>query len=53
MQRTGRDTGVWFDNDQKGTLKDSRYIRAMAPGVYNPTKQPLGDRTRKISWNFG
>ena len=25
----------------------------MAPGVYNPTDQPLGDKKKSISWNFG
>ena len=37
MQRTFRDTGGWFDNDKKGQIKDKKYIKAMAPGVYNPT----------------
>ena len=36
MFRTSRDTGKWFDNDNKGQLKDKKYISAMAPGVYNP-----------------
>ena len=53
MQRTRRDTGTWFDNDKKGQLKDKKYIVAMAPGVYNPTDQPLGDKAKKTSWNFG
>ena len=25
----------------------------MAPGVYNAEKQPLGNKAKKISWNFG
>ena len=37
MQRTQRDTGSWFNNDNKGQIKDKKYIKAMAPGVYNPT----------------
>jgi len=53
MFRTQRDTGKWFNNDDKGQLKDKKYIKAMAPGVYNPEKQPLGDKAKKISWNFG
>lgn len=53
MFRTQRDTGKWFNNDDKGQLRDKKYIAAMAPGVYNPTKQPLGDKAKKISWNFG
>lgn len=53
MQRTTRDTGTWFNNDNKGQIKDKKYIKAMAPGVYNPTNQPLGDKKRQISWNFG
>ena len=53
MQRTSRDTGQWFDNDKKGALRDKRYISAMAPNSYNPASQPLGDKSKKISWNFG
>ena len=53
MERTQRDTGSWFNNDNKGHIKDKRYIKAMAPGVYNPANQPLGDKSKKISWNFG
>jgi len=53
MFRTSRDTSSWFNNDNKGHMKDKKYIQAMAPGVYNPTSQPLGDKSKKISWNFG
>ena len=53
MFRTSRDTGQWFNNDNKGQLKDKKYIAAMAPGVYNPTSQPLADKKKNISWNYG
>ena len=36
MYRTSRDTGKWFDLDNRGSLKDKKYISAMAPGNYNP-----------------
>ena len=36
MYRTQRDTGEWFNNDKKCQIKDKKYIKAMAPGVYNP-----------------
>ena len=36
MNRTERDTGSWFKNDDKGDLKDKKHNAAMAPGVYNP-----------------
>ena len=53
MFRTSRDTAKWFNNDDKGHLKDKRYISAMAPGVYNPTEKPLGDKKKNVSWNYG
>lgn len=53
MQRTARDTGSWFDNDNKGQVRDKKHNKAMAPGVYNPTSQPLADKKKIISWNFG
>lgn len=53
MYRTSRDTGKWFDNDNKGAIKDKKYIGAMSPGNYNPHNQPLGDKKKIISWNFG
>ena len=53
MFRTSRDTAKWFDNDNKGQIKDKRYNAAMAPGVYNPGNQPLGDRKKVLSWNYG
>ena len=53
MFRTSRDTGQWFDNDKKGLMKDKKYITAMAPGVYDPSSKPLGDKKKIISWNFG
>lgn len=53
MFRTARDTGQWFDNDNKGQIKDKKYLKTMAPGVYDPTTQPLSDKKKIISWNFG
>ena len=53
MFRTSRDTGEWFNNDNKGHIKDKKYISAMAPGVYDPTTQALSDKKRNISWNYG
>ena len=53
MFRTSRDTGEWFNNDKKGAIKDRKPNANMAPGVYEPTGQPLGDRKKIISWNFG
>ena len=53
MERTARDTGSWFDNDNKGQMRDKKHNKAMAPGVYNPTSQPLADKKKIISWNFG
>ena len=37
MFRTARDTGQWFDNDNKGQIKDKKYLKTMAPGLYDPT----------------
>ena len=53
MFRTSRDTAKWFDNDNKGHLKDKKYIANMAPGVYNPHNQPLSDKKKITSWNYG
>jgi hypothetical protein len=53
MFRTSRDTGAWFDNDNKGHIVDKKLHKAQAPGMYNPTSQPLGDKKKIISWNFG
>ena len=53
MFRTSRDTAKWFDNDNKGAIKDKKYISAMAPGVYNPTDKTLSDQKKIVSWNYG
>ena len=53
MIRTQRDTGQWFDNNRKGQIKDARFNVALSPGMYNPTDQPLADKRKNISWNFG
>ena len=53
MIRTERDTGTWFKNDDKGLIKDKKHNAAMAPGMYNPRKHPLGDKKKHNSYNFG
>ena len=35
MFRTSRDTAKWFNNDNRGQLRDKKYNSALAPGVYN------------------
>ena len=54
MYRSGRDTGEWFQKETtKGSLKDKKFHIAMGPGMYNPGNQPLSDKKKVQSWNYG
>lgn len=53
MIRSSRDTGQWFDNNRKGSLKDRKYNKAQSPGMYDPYSKQLANKKAKISWNFG
>ena len=53
MYRSSRDTSQWFDNNRKGQMKDLKHNIALSPGMYNPVDQPLGDKRKTISWNYG
>ena len=38
---------------KKGTLKDKKHHLSMGPGMYDPGTQPLSDKKKNISWNYG
>lgn len=35
MNKTIRDTSMWFDNDYKGTNYDRKLAKLLAPGCYD------------------
>jgi hypothetical protein len=53
MYRQIRNTGTWFDQDSKGTLKDKTPNTARGPGLYNTNEQILSNKTKHISHNTG
>lgn len=54
MQRNTRDTGGWFDNDNKATLVDKDIASGVGPGKYEiGWSFSLTNNKQPTSWNMG